>query len=149
MDELSNLEINLEKLSSLFFLSLDEVRRHAPLINLANEESMENTKLNQNRIDHERIENYEIEKERLPERMKERSSEINETFGKVNDILNQLNYQGEFNKTEDELKKNLKDLKNWNELKIKSVSEKMKFMDDLIGNIKKEASSIIDDQMID
>ncbi len=145
MDDLTKLEINLEKLSSLFFSSLEQVRKYSPLIPNKNEESMDNSKMNLDRINFEQIENYEEGKQNCEIKIKENSNSINDTFQSIFTVLEDLKTQEDFQKTDEELKRNLKDLKEWNELKIKSISDKMKYMEDLVGNIKKEGASLINE----
>ena len=141
MDDLTKLEIDLEKLSGMFFLSLDEVRKYAPLIPLENEDSMENTKENTDRIQIERIENYEEGRKNYQENLVNKSLEINNTFSNIMSVLSELKSKDEYQKTDEELKKNLKDLKEWNELKIKSINDKIKNIEEIIGNIKKEGTN--------
>ena len=134
MDELTKLELELEKLSSMFFNSLNEVQRNAPLVNLENEEIMEESKENQDRMVVEKIsptKNY-------PNLINEKSSEINDTFENLNKLIYILRESEEYKKTDEELKKNLREMKDWNDLKIKSVNDKIKHIEDVINHVKKE-----------
>jgi hypothetical protein len=149
MDDLTKLEMNLEKLSEMFFTSLEEVRKYAPLVALENEDSMENSKENLDRIQYERIENYEEGRKNYESNLVNKSIEINKTYGNIFSTLDELRAKDEFQNTDEELKKNLKDLKEWNELKIKSIKDKVGHIEEIIGGIKKEGSIIVNNDMLD
>ena len=142
MDDLLNLEINLEKLSSSFCNSLYAIQMHAPLVRFENEEDMEVSKQNLERIKVERIENYEENKKNFQHLITNKSQEVNSLFEEIHKNLNVLREQEEYKQTDEELKKNLRYLKDWNELKIKTINDKIKHVDDIINSIKKESNSM-------
>lgn len=142
MDDLVKLELNLEKLSSSFCNSLYAIQMHAPLLRLENEEDMEASKQNLDRIKVEKIENYEENKKNYQQLISNKSQEINSLFEEIHNNLNSLRDKEEYKKTDEELKKNLRNLKDWNELKIKNINDKIKHVDDIIYNIKKESTSM-------
>jgi hypothetical protein len=149
MDDLTKLEINLEKLSEMFFSSLEDVRKFAPLISLENEENMENSKENLERIQYERLDNYEAGRKNYESNLVNKSIEINNTFGNIFSTLEELRGKDEFQNTDEELKKNLKDLKEWNELKIKSINDKIRHVEDIVNGIKREGANIVNNEMLD
>lgn len=142
MDDLINLEMNLEKLSSSFCNSLYAIQMHAPLVRLENEEDMEGSKQNLERIKVEKIENYEENKNNYQELISNKSQEINSIFEEIRKNLNNLREKEEYKQTDEELKKNLRYLKDWNELKIKTINDKIKHVDDIVNSIKKESTSM-------
>jgi hypothetical protein len=149
MDDLTKLEMNLEKLSEMFFSSLEDVRKFAPLISLENEENMENSKENLERIQYERLDNYEAGRKNYESNLVNKSIEINNTFGNIFSTLEELRGKDEFQNTDEELKKNLKDLKEWNELKIKSINDKIRHVEDIVNGIKREGANIVNNEMLD
>lgn len=149
MDDLTKLEMGLEKLSMMFFNSLNEVQRYAPLVNLDNEVSMENSKENLDRIQYEKIENYDENKKNYQSLLEGKSVDINNTFSEIHGAIDNLRSNGDFKKTDEELRKNLKDLKEWNELKIKSINDKVKHIEEIVNNIKKESTSLINMDVFD
>lgn len=149
MEDLTKLEMNLEKLSEMFFSSLEDVRKFAPLISMENEENMENSKENLERIQYEKLENYEEGRKNYDNNLVSKSIEINQTFGNIFSTLEQLRGKDEFQNSDEELKKNLKDLKEWNELKIKSITEKIRHVEDIVNGIKREGANIISNDMMD
>lgn len=142
MDDLVKLELNLEKLSSSFCNSLYAIQMHAPLMRFENEEDMEASKQNLDRIKVEKIENYEENKKNYQQLISNKSQEMNSLFEEIHNNLNSLKDKEEYKKTDEELKKNLRNLKDWNELKIKNINDKIKHVDDIIYNIKKESTSM-------
>jgi hypothetical protein len=142
MDDLVKLELNLEKLSSSFCNSLYAIQMHAPLLRFENEEDMEASKQNLDRIKVEKIENYEENKKNYQQLISNKSQEMNSLFEEIHNNLNSLKDKEEYKKTDEELKKNLRNLKDWNELKIKNINDKIKHVDDIIYNIKKESTSM-------
>jgi hypothetical protein len=137
-DDLSKLETELEHLSSLFFDSVNQIQKYAPLQAKDNEEKMENSIQNQERIAIERIDNYQENKDNYENLIQTKANEINECFSSLSDIVNQMKTKEEFLITDDELKKNLKNLKESNELKVKAINDKIKSTEEVINNIKKE-----------
>jgi hypothetical protein len=136
MDDLLKFEIELEKLSSLFFNSLNELQKFAPLTNLENEDNMENSKQNLDRMKIEKIENYSENKEAYPKLIADKSKEINESFDKIHSVLESLKTKDEYKKTDEELNKNLRDLKEWNELKTRTINDKIKHIEEVINRVK-------------
>jgi hypothetical protein len=140
MDDLINLEINLEKLSSSFCNSLYAIQMHAPLLRFDNEDDLEGSRQNLERIKVEKVENYEENKNNYKQLIYNKSHEINSLFEDIHKNLDSIREKEEYKKTDEELKKNLRNLKDWNELKIKTINDKIKHVDDIISSIKKEST---------
>ncbi len=138
MDDLIKLETNLEKLSSLFLYSVDNLQRYAPVISQIDEPNMENSEEHKERLKVERLDNYNENKDNYSELVNKYSNDINDTFADINQIINSLRGQEEYTMSEDELIRNIKSLKEANEDKIKDVNDKIKQTEDIINNINKE-----------
>lgn len=138
MDEITKLELELEKLSSNFYNSIHAIQRYAPLVSLENEENMENSKENKDRIEIEKIDNYQETKENYNNLIQSKTDEINNCFNTILGIVNELKNKEEYTKSEEELKRSLKNLREMNEIKIKNVNEKIKHTEEIVNNIKKE-----------
>ena len=80
MDEISLLEQQIEKLSLKFYDSLSNIQKLAPLVNYPNEENMENSQENKNRMEFEQIQNYEENKENYQRIIEESAQEIGNCF---------------------------------------------------------------------
>lgn len=138
MDDLTKLEEQLEKLSGLFFQSINTMQRYAPLINHENEQNMEDSEMNVERIKYENIDDYQENKENYQGLIDQKSREINDTFQSMSTILNNFKKDEEYMKPEEELIRSIKSLKESNDSKIKNLNDKIKQTEDIINNIKKE-----------
>ena len=90
MDEISLLEQLIEKLSLKFYDSLSNIQKLAPLVNYPNEENMENSQENKNRMEFEQIQNYEENKENYQRIIEESAQEIGNCFDNLFLTLNTL-----------------------------------------------------------
>jgi hypothetical protein len=138
MDDLTKLESNLEKLSHLFFDSVIFVQKYAPLINGNLEENMEMSETNMERIKVENIQNYKENRESYDQTLTDKAAELNNTFNEINNIIDNIKKDELYEKTEDELITQIKNLRENNESKVKILTEKIRQTDDIINNIKKE-----------
>ncbi len=138
MDDLIKLETNLEKLSSLFLFSVDNLQRYAPIVSEGEEPKMEDSEEHKERLKVERLENYNENKDNYKELIAKYSKDINDTFTDISQIINSLRCQEEYTIPEEELLRNIKSLKETNDDKIKDVNDKIKQTEDIINNINKE-----------
>jgi hypothetical protein len=142
MDELTRMEIQLEKLSTSFVNTLDIVQKYAPLARTENEEDMENSTQNLDRMNVEKLENYEENRKNYATIIETKSNEMNGLFEEIKSIINGMREKEEYKQTDEELKNNLRNLKEWNELKVKTITDKTKHVEDIINSIKKESLSM-------
>jgi chromosome segregation ATPase len=139
MDELTKLEVGLDKLSSAFLDSIHSLQRYAPIINVNGEENMESSKEHLDRLNFENIDNYNENKEKYDELVNKQIEEINKYFNDLDETINNLKSQEEYIKSENELKNEIKSLKEENEDRVKELKDKVKQTEDIINNIKKES----------
>lgn len=137
-DDLQNLEKELCKVSELFYHSLDDLRFYSPFINLENEENYQNSKQNQERIAFEQIQNYQDKVNENNQMIDDYASKMNKLFDNISGIINTMKTREEFKVDDEELNKNLKKLKEANTTKAQIVSEKVKYINDLVCRIKIE-----------
>lgn len=135
-DNLKSLEIEISKLSNLFFSSINELKNYAPFFSLDNEDNQEKSQMNLKRIEFEKIQNYEENKGNYNKIVEKNAMEINSQFNKINHLIEWMKKKEEYNKTDEELNKILKDLKDINESKAESIKEKIKYINDLINRVK-------------
>ena len=141
-DNLTLLEKRLEKLSELFFSSLDEVQRHAPLSRLENEDSMENSRQNLERMKVEKIVDYEDKKLLYGQNLNKRAGDIQNTFAEISHLLDDLQSNEDFKNTDEMLRENLSKLRTWNEQKFRSINDKIRQMNGIVESIQMQASSL-------
>jgi hypothetical protein len=139
MDDLTQLEVNLDKLSNLFLNSIHTLQRYAPIISIDGEENMEGSVEHKDRLAIENIDNYDENKEKYDELVGSHANDINKVFYDIDDIINKLKGQEEYTKTDMELKNEIKSLKQQNEDMSKELLDKIKQTEDIINNIKKES----------
>lgn len=138
MDDLTKLEANLEKLSGLFFNSINLLQRYAPLVRKEGEEDMENSAENVERIRVENIENYQENKENYTKLIADCTKDVNSTFEEINTVVEHLKEDINYGKTEEELIQEIKALRENNEAKVKTLNEKVKLAEDIVDHIKNE-----------
>jgi len=137
MDELSKLEQHLETLSSNFLNSIQNIQKYAPFINKENEENMENSQENKQRIEVEKIENYDEMRKNYEKLIDDSANEIGNNFNNIYNTLNKLKEKEEFMFTEQEIIDQIKELREKNEIKVNYIKEKIKNTEEIMNNISK------------
>jgi DNA repair exonuclease SbcCD ATPase subunit len=139
MDDLTKLEVGLDKLSSMFLSSIHTLQRYAPIISINGEDNMENSAEHKERLAIENIENYNENKEKYDELVNTHANDINKLFNELDYVINNLKSQEEYTKTDVELKNEIKSLKQQNEEMVKELNDKIKLTEDIVNNIRKES----------
>lgn len=135
-DNLQSLEIEICKLSNLFFSTINELKNYSPFISLDNEENQETSQMNTNRIEFEKIPNYAENKGKYNELIDKNAQETNNQFKKIKNLIECIKQREEYNKTDEDLNKMLRDLREINEIKAESIKDKVKYINDLVNRVK-------------
>lgn len=139
-NELQQLEIELNKLSNMFFTSLDNIRRYGPFIPQEGEINMEESELNKKRIEFEGIQNYEETRQNFDKLIENNAKEVNDIFNNVNTLIDDLGKKEEFKSDNGVLKKQLDQLRKINEKKSKTIKDKILAIEQETKNLEMMAS---------
>lgn len=135
-DDLQNLEIEFCKVSELFYKSINELKNYAPFIAINGEENMDQSKMNIERIEIEKIPNYEENKKNYSQLVEQNANEMNTLFDNIGNMISNLKKREEFSTTDTELNSKLKELKETNAEKVNKIAEQIDNIETLVKNAK-------------
>ena len=135
-DDLQNLEIEFCKVSELFYKSINDLKNYAPFIAINGEENMDQSKMNIERIEIEKIPNYEENKKNYSQLVEQNANEMNTLFDNIGNMISNLKKREEFSTTDTELNSKLKELKETNAEKVNKIAEQIDNIETLVKNAK-------------